>query len=173
MRPYVKWKESILWSRIDFDWSFGYQCVDLIKDYFDKVLKMKVWKTGNAKEIWVNKYKIFGSDWMRSKDLTNLMQGDVIVRYDKNYWHISIFDRFIAWKIYVLEQNWSGSNSGSGIWQNAIRIKWYDPSFFTGVWRSLKIIDNFCEEEMFIKLKLQDNPDDKITLDYLKSIRIK
>jgi hypothetical protein len=38
MRPYVDFKNKWLGKRIDYDKAYGYQCVDLIKQYLDEVL---------------------------------------------------------------------------------------------------------------------------------------
>ena len=54
MRPYKTFKEKWLWKRIDYDKSYGYQCVDLIKQYADEVLGLgKIWAIGNANRVTI------------------------------------------------------------------------------------------------------------------------
>nr|DAS81018.1 MAG TPA: CHAP domain protein [Bacteriophage sp.] len=49
------------------------------------------------------------------KGTKNLMQGDIIIRSQGQYGHVAIVDHVLNGKVYVLEQNGSGKNSGSGI----------------------------------------------------------
>lgn len=176
IRPYVEYKNKMLGKRIDTDNypRYGrYQCVDLIKDYCNTVLGMKLTKTGNANEIWSNKYGIFWKQRDHAIWTKNLMQWDIIVRGTDTGYHVAIFDRYVNGKVYVLEQNGSGKNSGSWTWDNAIRVHGYSPSFWTGVRRSTKIIDNYADEVSYIQNKIAEQWEDKITIDYFKSIRIK
>ena len=171
-RPYTEYKNKVIGKRIDADWSFGYQCTDLFKDYCNNVLDMNIKKSWNAKEIWTNTYNIFGKERMKWDWIKNLMQWDILVSNVWSNWHVAIFDRYVNWKIYVLEQNGSGVNSGDWLWPNAVRIHKYSPLFFYIVWRSIKIIENYTLELKYIENKLM-NWSDKDTLDYLKSIRRK
>lgn len=176
MRPYKDWITKLIWKRVDMDNfpKYGkYQCVDLFKHYIFYVLGIRVAKTGNAKEIWINKYRIFDKSRIKMTNCNDLMQWDILVNTRWTYWHIAIFDHYLNWKIYASEQNWSGKNSGSGLWDNAIRIHWYPMTFFNVVRRSTKIMDNFQQEKNYINKKLIEKPWDKNTLDYLNSIRYK
>ena len=171
-RPYVDYKNSVLWKRIDYDWAYWYQCVDLFKDYCDKVLGEKFWKTGNANEIRINKYNIFWNNRAREIWTQNLMQGDILVRWTNVGYHIAIFDHKLNWNLYVLEQNGSGKNSGDWLWPNAIRMHAYKPAFFSWIYRSLKIINNYNKEVEFIENKINTQGEDTNTLEYAQSIRI-
>lgn len=176
MRPYKNWINKIVGKRVDMDNypKYGkYQCVDLFKHYANNCLGMKLTKTGNAKEIGTNKYKIFDKSRVKMSNCNDLMQGDILVTTKWEYGHIVIFDHFSGWKVLVAEQNGSGKNSGSGLWANAIRIQWYPLSFFNVVWRSTKIMDNFQQEKNYVNQKLIEKPWDKNTLDYLNAIRYK
>jgi len=82
------------------------------------------------------------------------MQWDIIVRTRWKYGHIAIVDRIANGMIYVLEQNGSGKNSGSGEWENAIRLKGYPFDFYDIVLRCPKIFDNLQEERRYIEEKL-------------------
>ena len=127
---YLEYRNQMIGKRVNFDGKFGYQCVDLIKDYLSKVYWIKVGKWGNAKDYWTNKYKIF--NWWRLKLWTDdLKQGDIIISTKSKYWHIAIID----WWEMVLEQNWWGKKYKSGLWPNTIRLHQYPLSFRTWVWR--------------------------------------
>lgn len=128
---YIEYKKKMLWKRVDFDSAYGYQCVDLIKDYMCSVFGIKVYKSWNANEIRTNKYRIFDKRRKKVVGTSNLIQWDIIVSLKGKYWHIAIVDD----KYNVLEQNGSWKNSGSWIWANAIRVKQYPLSFWVWVWR--------------------------------------
>lgn len=171
-RPYVDYKNSVLWTRIDVDWypRWGkYQCVDLFKHYINKMFWMPIWTVGNANQIRANTFKVFNNTRTRIKWTNNLMQWDVIVRWTRTWYHIAIFDRRVGDKIYVLEQN--GVGWGNGRWGNAVRLQAYNPSFRTGVWRCPAIEKNYKKEVEFINNKLLTKWEDKDTLEYLQSIR--
>ena len=99
-RPYKQFKEKWLGKRIDYDKSYGYQCVDLIKQYADEVLWLgKIWSIGNANRVqYSSTFKNFSKLWV-----SNLMQWDIIIRTRWKYWHIAIVDHILNWKVYVLE----------------------------------------------------------------------
>jgi hypothetical protein len=102
MRPYKTFKEKWLWKRIDYDKSYGYQCVDLIKQYAEEVLGLgKIWAIGNANKVQNSStFKSFSKLWIK-----NLMQWDIIIRTKWAYGHIAIVDHILNWRVYVLEQN--------------------------------------------------------------------
>lgn len=81
------------------------------------------------------------------------MQWDIIFATKWTYWHVAIVDHIADGKIYVLEQNGSGKNSGSGLGANAIRVKGYPFSFWAGVWRCKKIFDNLQIERAYCDSK--------------------
>ena len=176
-RPYVDFKNKWVWNRIDLDWfpkDWKYQCVDLRKLYMRDVLWIKIWKWGNAKDVWTNKYHIFDKSWQQIKWTKDLMQWDVIVRWIGEYGHIAIVDAIYNWwqSISVLEQNGSGMNSGNWLWPNAIRVHIYPASFWSWVWRCQKIFDNLKKERAFIDAKKCISPqDEKNTQLYRASTR--
>ena len=77
MRPYVDFKNKWLGKRIDYDKAYGYQCVDLIKQYLDEVLWFgSVGSLWNAKDIPSTLVKKgFPKLWV-----TSLLQWEIIVR---------------------------------------------------------------------------------------------
>ena len=112
-RPYVNFKNARLGKRIDYDRSYGYQCVDLIKLYLEFLGFGGIGPLGNAKEV--PKASLFAKGRERFDGMSDLMQGDIIVRTRGTYGHIGIVDRIVNGKVYVLEQNGSGKDSGSGL----------------------------------------------------------
>lgn len=63
-------------------------------------------------------------------------------------------DHVLNGKVYVLEQNGSGKNSGSGLGANAIRIQAYNFSFYDTILRCKKTFDNLVLEREFVNEKI-------------------
>lgn len=176
MRPYKDFAKKRLWKKVDYDKQYDYQCTDLAKQYMNEVLDIKkIWPLWNAKNMPNN---TFFSGWEKIKGMNNLMQGDIIISSHGQYGHVAIVDHVLNGKVYVLEQNGSGKNSGSGIWANAIRIQPYRLDFYDTVLRCKKIFDNLVLEREFVAKKLkklegvegQEN-EIKITKEYLATTR--
>lgn len=153
MRPYKDFAQKRLWKRVDYDKQYDYQCTDLAKQYLFEVLRFeKIGALGNAKDMPKSP---FFAQWEKIKGMNNLMQGDIIIRSQWPYGHVAIVDHVLNWKVYVLEQNGSGKNSGSGIWANAIRIQAYRLDFYDTILRCKKIFDNLVLEREFVEEKLK------------------
>lgn len=122
---YSEFEKMYLGKRIDFD-NFPrvgrYQCVDLIKLWLWKIHNWKVWTIWNANQIYYNKYKIFGKDWIRVNG--DYKQWDIIISTKWKYGHIAIVK---DWDL-VLEQN--GVGWWTWLWWNAIRLKSYPKTFW-------------------------------------------
>lgn len=175
-RPYKNFAKKRLGKRVDYDRRYGFQCADLAKQYISEALEFgKVGALGNAKDMpkspfFANREKI--------KGMNNLMQGDIIISSHGQYGHVAVVDHILNGKVYVLEQNGSGKNSGSGLGANAIRIQPYNLSFYDTVLRCKKIFDNLALERKFVAEKLkklegvegQEN-EIKITKEYLATTR--
>lgn len=159
-------------KRVDFDKWAWYQCVDLFKDYCQKVLGITFWKTWNANQIRVNLYKIFDKKRTQIKGTKDIMQWDIICSIKGTYWHIAVVDSIWWGEIYVLEQNGSGVHPWNWIGPNAIRTHWYPFWFWVGVWRCQKIFDNLQIERAYIDTKLQNVKTDIANTNlYKQSIR--
>lgn len=151
-RPYKNFAKKRLGKRVDYDGSYGFQCADLAKLYIDEGLEFgKIGALGNAKDMPNNP---FFSSWEKIKGTKNLMQGDIIIRSQGQYGHVAIVDHVLNWKVYVLEQNGSGKNSGSGLGENAIRIQAYRLDFYDTILRCKKIFDNLVLERKFVAEKI-------------------
>ena len=152
-RPYKNFAQKRLGKRIDYDRSYGFQCADLAKLYIDEGLEFgKIGALGNAKDMPNNP---FFSSREKIKGTKNLMQGDIIISSHGQYGHVAIVDHVLNGKVYVLEQNWSGKDSGSGLGANAIRIQPYRIDFYDTVLRCKKIFDNLVLEREFANAKIE------------------
>ena len=152
-RPYKNFAKKRLGKRVDYDGRYGFQCADLAKLYIDEGLEFgKIGSLGNAKDMPNNP---FFSSWEKIKGTKNLMQGDIIIRSQGQYGHVAIVDRILNGKVYVLEQNGSGKDSGSGLGGNSIRIQPYNLSFYDTILRCKKIFDNLVLEREFANAKIE------------------
>ena len=176
MRPYKDFAQKRLGKRVDYDGAYWFQCADLAKQYISEALEFgKIGALGNAKDMPKSP---FFAQWEKIKGMNNLMQGDIIIRSQGQYWHVAIVDHVLNGKVYVLEQNGSGKDSGSGLGANSIRIQPYRLNFYDTVLRCKKIFDNLVLEREFVAKKLkklegvegQEN-EIKITKEYLATTR--
>ena len=175
-RPYKNFVQKRRWKKVDYDGGYWFQCTDLAKQYIDEVLGIKkIWPLWNAKNMPNN---TFFSSWEKIKGTKNLMQGDIIISSHGQYGHVAVVDHVLNGKVYVLEQNWSGKDSGSGLGANAIRIQPYNLSFYDTILRCKKIFDNLVLEREFVAEKLKklegvagQESEIKITKEYLATTR--
>ena len=153
MRPYKDFAKKRVGKRVDYDGSYGFQCADLAKQYISEALEFgKIGALWNAKDMpkspfFANREKIKGTK--------NLMQGDIIISSHGQYGHVAVVDHVLNGKVYVLEQNGSGKDSGSGLGANAIRIQPYRLDFYNTVLRCKKIFDNLVLERKFVAEKIE------------------
>lgn len=170
-RPYNKFKEKRLGKNIDYDKCYKYQCVDLIKLYLDQCLGYgKIGSLRNAKDLPKNKF----FDWWAKIKLTinNAKQWDIVVASNWTYGHVAIVDRVVSGKLYVMEQNGTGKNSGSWKDGNEIRIQPYNFGFFSIILRSDAIIKNFnLERDYTLEMIKERKRLLDITIDYYRAIQ--
>lgn len=175
-RPYKNFAQKRLGKRVDYDGAYWFQCADLAKQYISEALEFgKIGALGNAKDMPKSP---FFANWEKIKGMNNLMQGDIIIRSKGEYWHVAVVDHVLNGKVYVLEQNGSGKDSGSGLGANAIRIQPYRLDFYDTVLRCKKIFDNLVLEREFVAEKLKklkgvvgQESEIKITKEYLATTR--
>lgn len=151
-RPYKNFVQKRRWKKVDYDGAYWFQCADLAKQYISEALEFgKIGALGNAKDMPKSP---FFANWEKIKGTKNLMQGDIIISSHGQYGHVAVVDHVLNWKVYVLEQNGSGKNSGSGLGGNAIRIQPYRLDFYDTVLRCKKIFDNLVLEREFVAEKI-------------------
>lgn len=140
--------KTYLNSRVDYDWSYWYQCVDLIRHYYHQVYAYALWVFGGSAYAWrLNEANTFPKKDFRKienkyGDTTNYPTiGDVIFfapnPANGNYGHVAIVDSADWYNLIVLEQN-GARNSGTGTGADAVRLQqygylhvlwWYTPLF--------------------------------------------
>ena len=157
--------DNNVWKNIDYDWAYDSQCIDLFKDFCDKVLWYKTGKTGNANEAWDNKYNALNSYWERiPNNPSNKNQTpnvwDIIFwtggKY-KKYGHVGIVLKAKKWenKITVINQN-----TGNGDWKwsdDAVKIQEYSYKDVAGWYHYKKFIADFCWIPVFLKPQPADS----------------
>ena len=170
-RPYNEFKDKRLGKCIDYDNCYKYQCVDLIKLYLDKCLGYgKIGSLWNAKDIPNNR---FFDGWAKLKlTMLNAKQGDIVVANSGTLGHVAIVDRVVDGKLYVLEQNGTGKNSGSWKDGNEIRVQPYNFGFFNIILRNDRVIANFNLEVSYVLDKVTERKKElQNTIDYYRAIQ--
>lgn len=129
------------WQKVDFDWVYAYQCVDLIKLYISEFLWKNYGAIWHAKDYFANLPKKDFEKIKFSWNLNDFLAWDVVIWWATKinpYWHIWII--LNIWKnfIEVLEQN-GASGSWNGKNWNEIRIKKFEKfDWIVGVCRFKK-----------------------------------
>lgn len=146
MTTYQLYKKTWLWKRIDFDWMFKYQCVDLARSYAVNVFGLPSIPFGwTAYKWWIRRNTVF--PWKKYVEWfsANIPIGSIVIfkpsvpvqtkkpwllnLFWKNTrltyaWHVGIIDYIDNdWVMRILEQN--GKGTASGLWDDAIRLMWY------------------------------------------------
>lgn len=122
---YQEFKNRWLGKRVDFDGAYGFQCVDLVKQYLLECYGIRAGAWGNAIDYWYRTNPAIAVKFDRLST-TSARRGDIVIFKGINgnpYGHIGICDSD-AGLVYVntLEQNGS-TGSGSGTGGNAIRVR--------------------------------------------------
>lgn len=138
---YNIFKSKYLWKRVNYDSVYGYQCVDLIRQY----IKERNWK--QPLPLWplwckyfaISPYYYFDiDDYERVKNtISNKPEQWDIVIFSRpiSTGHIALVDSANYLSLKVLEQNaWSGDDSWLGT--NAIKLWTY--SYYNVMWRFKK-----------------------------------
>ena len=114
---------KMLWFKVDYDWYYWNQCVDMVRDYCNRIFWLNFKPVGNAKELW---YQNWWQDFKKipNKITTLPKQWDIVIWGNGKYWHIAIIDKAELFSFVCVEQNaWNGN--WDGWWNNAIRLKRY------------------------------------------------
>lgn len=122
---YQQFKNRWLGKRVDIDRVYGYQCVDLIKQYMFETAGIKNGAYGNAIDYWVKTHSVVRNKYNRIAG-SDAIQGDIVILKGVNgnpYGHIGICENKNIVSIQILEQNGSSGN-GSGVGRDSIRLRW-------------------------------------------------
>lgn len=109
--------ESYNGKTIDYDGSYGAQCVDLIKLYLDKLFDIKVGSWGDAKYYWINfdKHPELIANFTKIENTPSFIpqNGDIMVwngNVGNGCGHIAICTgEGTTSYFYSYDQNWNGS----------------------------------------------------------------
>lgn len=122
---YQTFKQRWLGKRVDYDKVYGYQCVDLVKQYLAEEYGLKPGAWGNAVDYYYNANATLLTKFDRLST-KSARTGDIVVLKGINgnpYGHIGIADgNSGVVTVTILEQNGSSGN-GSGVGGNAIRTR--------------------------------------------------
>jgi len=123
---YQQFQNKWLGKRVDIDKLYGYQCVDLIKQYMLETQGIPNGAYGNAVDYWYKTHNAVSAKYDRVNG-SNAQQGDIVVLKGINgnpYGHIGIATGNINFiSVQILEQNGSTGN-GSGVGGDAIRVRY-------------------------------------------------
>lgn len=129
-----QYKQQRLGKRVDFDNSFGFQCVDLARHYMREVHKYNSGTFSWSAINWYNTGSPFDNSREKKVWFVWVKQGDIVFQNPNKqnpYWHVAICDSINRNTIIVLEQNWE-TWRWLWLWADAIRLKSYPLS--TIVW---------------------------------------
>lgn len=122
---YTTFKNKWLDQRVNYDGLYGYQCVDLIKQYLAENYGLKPGAWGNAIDYWYATHKDILTKFDRLST-SSARRGDIVIFKGINgnpYGHIGIADGDTGLiNVPTLEQNGSSGN-GSGVGGDAIRVR--------------------------------------------------
>lgn len=122
---YSAFKNKWLGKRIDADKLYGYQCVDLVKQYMLETKKVPNGAYGNAIDYWYRTHTNVRKHYDRVATKTP-RQGDIVILSGVGgnpYGHIGIASgKNTVVTAQILEQNGSTGN-GSGVGGDAIRLR--------------------------------------------------
>lgn len=136
---YSEFKTKWLGKRVDTDGLYGYQCVDLAKQYLKEVHAVPFGSYGNAIDYWLRTAPVILKKFTRLQS-TRVLPGDVVILKTTStnpYGHIGVADKRYNLAnpyICILEQNGS-TGSGSGTGPNAIRTRWVLRTRVAGILR--------------------------------------
>jgi hypothetical protein len=124
---YSGFKTKWLGKRVDYDHVYGYQCVDLIKQYLNERFGIKAGSWGNAVDYWYHTNPTILKKFDKLST-SKARQGDIVIFKGINgnpYGHIGVCDANVGTlsiNVNTLEQNGS-TGSGSGTGGDAIRVR--------------------------------------------------
>ena len=134
---YASFRNKWIGKRVDYDRVYGYQCVDLIKQYMKEGYGLNAGTWGNAIDYWYNTNPAIYAKFTRVATI-NVRAGDIVILRGVNgnpYGHIGIASgKKLPYYRQILEQNGSTGN-GSGVGGNAIRERYIRTNRIVGVLR--------------------------------------
>jgi len=128
--------DAYLNQKVDYDWVYWYQCVDLVKHFSKKVLWIELWGFGWSAKSWFDNGMWISSKWFIKYNNTPdwIPEPWSIIFWKwwpyEQYWHTAIVVYADINNIKVLEQNalWTWNWE----WVNAIRLHNYNYDYVAG-----------------------------------------
>lgn len=138
---YIVYKNNVIWTRVNYDGAYGFQCVDLIRDYIknqNRTQPLSLWWLW-CKYFAISPYYYFKStEYERIPNKINNKpeQWDIVIFSKPSATgHIGVVDSANYLTLNVLEQNaWSGNWDWTG--SNRIKVGTY--SYINCMWRFKK-----------------------------------
>lgn len=137
---FATFKQKWLGKRVDYDKVYGFQCVDLIKQYLHEEKSLRPGAWGNAIHYWTRPNKEILAKFDKVSG-SAAKSGDVVIfktlgRDDfSGEGHIGVATgRLTATEVEVIEQNGS-TGSGDGLNGNAVRTRFIARSRVAGLLR--------------------------------------
>lgn len=131
---FQSFKSQWIGSRVDYDKVYGFQCVDLIKQYLDQEFGLKPGAWGDAINYWDNTNQAILEKFDKHQD-SYVQEGDIVVFKGINgnkAGHIGVATgQYNNDAVEVLEQNGS-TGSGDGKGGNVIRTRFIARSRVAG-----------------------------------------
>lgn len=123
---YIQFRNKWLGKGIDYDNSYGFQCVDVYRMYVKEVLEcLQSPSVKGAVNIWTTYLTEF-FDKIEKKSDNYPQQGDVVIWNIGTYGHIAICDHADVNSLTCFEQNWSeGGTSKDGTGVSELRVHNY------------------------------------------------
>ena len=122
---YISFRNKYLGKKVDYDGVYGFQCVDLVKQYLAEEYGLKPGAWGDAIDYWYNTNPAVLKEFDRLST-NQARQGDIVILKGINgnpYGHIGIADGSSGiLTVTILEQNGATGN-GSGLGGDAIRTR--------------------------------------------------
>lgn len=137
---YQDFKNRWLGRRIDYDYVYAYQCVDLILIYIKEEFGLATGVWGNAIDYWTRPSAPLLSKFSLVSG-SNAQQGDIVVLNGlagNPYGHIGICESVTSTTINILEQNGAGSATGTG--RDAISVRGIPKSRVAGLLRPKAVV---------------------------------
>lgn len=110
-----QFKDKRLWKFIDNDGAYGYQCVDVPRQYCKEVYGFDMWPVGGSAKN-ASLWQTFKNDprWKEYKPWQPIEQGDILISAPtatNDHWHIWVIDYSDAIGYWLLEQNTKGGGT--------------------------------------------------------------
>ncbi len=124
---YQLFEDKWLGKKVDYDWSFGYQCFDLARQWLEQIWREQFGSTGSlgARILWIYPSKYSTIPFIKNALGNSPKQGDIVIWDMFTYGHIAICKKSDNNLFTVIEQNWA-TGKWSWLGDDAIRLKQYD-----------------------------------------------